>query len=284
MVVLLAGAVPAVAIGTVPFTPAGADTAQARSCRAGRAPGHYDTVETVPKTTIGDETLLVCLPPSGTGRSFFRSWPRRIGTARILFLSRPGHEERMREPLAGSLGQIADDVVARLSQQGARRVVLFGHSLGATVAFETARRLQDDPTLAVAGVVLSARQAPHLPGPRLPSADDDELLATVAPWGGYAEPPDESVRSLLLPMLRADLTSSAHYRWDGHRVALPLTTVAWSGDAVVEASAVRQWSAATTGPVRHETLEGNHFTAREAPAALVRLVASVIDPAGVTHA
>jgi surfactin synthase thioesterase subunit len=218
--------------------------------------------------------LLVCLPPSGAGRSFFRSWPRRLDGAAVLALSRPGHEERLREPLAGSLLQVAADVAARVLAREPDRVVLFGHSLGASAAFEAARLLAGaGPEVAL---VVSARQAPQLAGraAAVVGRGDDELLATVSGWGGGA--PAGPVRDLLLPLLRADLRLSAGYGWDGGRLDLPLTAISYRDDVVVDAADVRAWTAATSGRVTHVELPGDHFAARQPPPSLIDVLGQVL--------
>lgn len=207
---------------------------------------------------------MVCLPPSGAGRSFFARWPRRVGGARLLPLSRPGHEERMRSPFAGSLREAASDVVAQVRLREPAAVVLVGHSLGATVAFEAARLLPETVAL-----VVSARQAPHLPS-RAPAGGD--LVEAVRSWGGYGEEPDEAVTALTIPALRADLALSVAYRWDGGRTGVSVTAVSYDGDVVVDEESVRQWEAATTGPFRAVHLPGHHFTAREAPGPLIAVL------------
>lgn len=223
------------------------------------------------------DALVVCLPPSGTGRSFFRLWPRRLGQAQVLALSRPGHEERMRDRLAPSLLAVAQDVVAQVRRRGPRAIVLVGHSLGATVAFEAARLLRDPGTADAevpVSLVVSARQAPHLPS-RAPVGDLDPLAAVLS-WGGYGDRLDESVGSLLLPALWADLMLSSMYRWDGGRTDVPVTAISYANDTMVEEGAVRAWAAATTGPYRSVQLEGDHFTAREAPRSLIALLETVV--------
>jgi len=222
-------------------------------------------------------SMVVCLPPSGAGRSFFRQWPREIGGAQVIPLSRPGHEERAREPAARSMDQAAAAVVDRIVGQVPARVVLFGHSLGGAVAFEAARLLS--PHDIALSLVVSARQAPHLPSSAvdLVAADDITLLETLAHWGGAAlSDPDDPVAVLLLPALRADFELSAEYTWNGRLASVPLITVSYREDAVVAEASVRAWEKVTEGHYRHVTEPGDHFAARTPSPGLIRILTEAL--------
>jgi surfactin synthase thioesterase subunit len=229
-------------------------------------------------------SLLVCLPPSGAGRSFFREWPREVGGAEVLPLSLPGHEERSKEPMARSVAAAAAEAADRVLRHRPARVVLFGHSLGAAVAFETACLLEaHDIALSL---VVSARQAPHLPSGTagLAAADDSVLLETLARWGGVALPgPDHPLAALLLPALRGDFAISAEHTWNGRRPLAPLISVSYSGDRVVPEPSVRAWREIAGGDYRHVTEPGDHYAARAPSAGLIRTLTGALaraHPAG----
>ncbi|MFF7989283.1 thioesterase II family protein [Kitasatospora xanthocidica] len=225
-------------------------------------------------------TAVVCLPPSGAGRSFYRGWPRRIDEAAVRPMSLAGHEERMRDVLPGSVGEAAADIADRVLALDAGRVVLFGHSLGAAVAYETAALLADRPGAPRLAVVLSARQAPGGPSPVLAALDGDDraLLDTVSAWGGM--PPggaDGELAALLAPVLRADLAMSAGYTEPGGPLRVPVTVVGYREDTVVPLAEVGRWSALCEGPYRDETLAGGHFAAKDAPEELIGLVREALE-------
>ena len=88
---------------------------------------------------------------------------------------------------------------------------MFGHSMGALVAFELARRFGDDEGSAPTHLFVSGRRAPHLP-PRHPAIThlpDDKFVQEIR--RRYNGIPDEVMQhpdllALLLPGLRADLS------------------------------------------------------------------------------
>lgn len=179
----------------------------------------------------------------------------------------------MREALAPSLQATAHDLVLRLAARPERAVVIFGHSLGAITALEAARQLTAGPRGRWSvRLVVSARQAPHLLSLAPDTLSDADLVAWAAPQGGFGRDLDESVAAVLLPALRADLALSASYTWNGGRVPVPVTAVAYAQDPLVDIGSVSAWSAATSAGFRVCVLEGGHLDAREGPTSLLGIV------------
>src|SRR5215207_599809 len=86
-----------------------------------------------------DRTALVCVPFAGAGPSFFHPWRERCaGRWRVAAVELPGRERRILETPYRNAVEAArnsvDDVVAELGE--GTPVVLFGHSLGAVLAYE----------------------------------------------------------------------------------------------------------------------------------------------------
>src|SRR2546421_377659 len=70
-----------------------------------------------------------------------------------------GRQDRRHEPFLTSIGAMADRVADLLRDKTDRPLALFGHSMGAMVAYETARRLER-AGVPVAGLFVSGRRAP----------------------------------------------------------------------------------------------------------------------------
>lgn len=179
--------------------------------------------------------------------------------------------------MARSVPSAAADVVDRIVPREPARVVLFGHSLGAAVAFEAAFLLSARGI--ALSLVVSARQAPHVPSATadLAAADDVTLLKTLARWGGVAlTDPDEPLAALLLPALRADFALSAKHTWTGRPTVVPLISVAYGDDAVVAESSVRAWQRVAAGRYLHVTEPGGHFAARNPSPGLIRILTEAL--------
>src|SRR5688572_16238685 len=126
-----------------------------------------------PKTAI----RLICIPPAGGGVSSFRGWCERLGIAEVGLVELPGRGSRLREPVVASVPVAVHGLVDAIVRGRVAPTALFGHGLGATIAFEAARHLQARswPVLAL---FVSGRRAPTLPccGPALSGLPPEQLV------------------------------------------------------------------------------------------------------------
>lgn len=215
---------------------------------------------------------LFCFPYAGSGPSTFNAWPEGLRRSVEAFgIVYPGHESRLAERPLRDLGAIAaslvDDVLPLLD----RPYVFFGHSMGAYVAFELARRLQARGTRPD-HVFLSGAGAPHLPPPRvlhdLPTAG---FLRELIRLDGF---PPEILRSAelvrqVLPVLRADFTACETYVVPPTPVDFPITAFAGRGDARADVARVEAWDRFAGVSFDREVFDGGHFFLRDHRPAMV---------------
>ena len=229
--------------------------------------------------------IVVLLPHAGGSASYFHPLSRALSPSLdARAVQYPGRQDRRHEPVSQTVDEIVKGLlppVARLVDTG-RGVTLFGHSLGATISFEVARRLEHERGTPVAGLVVSARCAPsqhrsadiHL-------LDDDGLLGEVERLSGTDSSilRDEEMRALVLPTLRGDYRAAETYRYvPGPSLSCPVMTICGDTDPRVEPADLIGWEAHTVGPVRHVILPGDHFYFAGDCAPLVR---RLHDAAGV---
>jgi medium-chain acyl-[acyl-carrier-protein] hydrolase len=190
----------------------------------------------------------------------------------------PGREGRLREPAFTRIEPLVDEVAAGLRPYLDRPYALFGHSMGALVAFELARRFREEGWGEPTHLFVSGRRAAHLP-PRHPAIahlPDAEFVEEIG--RRYNGIPDEVLRhpdllALLLPGLRADLTLIEAY---GHRPGNPLecSISAYGGIADPEATPAELvgWRQHTRGALSVRMFPGGHFFVQSAHEELVRSV------------
>ncbi|MET8813817.1 alpha/beta fold hydrolase [Streptomyces sp. NPDC004549] len=230
---------------------------------------------TCPAPRPGARLRLVCFPHAGGTASFFRRWGAALPDIEVHAVRYPGRADRITEPHPGSLFELAREAAHAIRTTLDGPVALFGHSLGATAAFETARVLRDDGAEPV-HLFVSGSRAPHLPGSditRRAARDDAATLSVLRELGGTDEEflATPLFRELVLPAVRGDFRLADTYR---HHPAVPLgcplTALVGDTDPEVSEADCAAWASHTHGPFTHHVLPGDHFyLATDPPFALV---------------
>ncbi|MBN6039799.1 thioesterase II family protein [Amycolatopsis sp. 195334CR] len=224
-------------------------------------------------------TRLVCFPHAGGSASFFRGWPAFLPSeVELLAVQYPGRQDRISEPLIGEMAVLADRITEAIRPRLDRPTILFGHSLGATVAFEVASRIAKSSALA--GLVVSARAAPSLARPHsVYRRDDAGVLAYLRELGGMDSRvlADPELRELALPVVRNDLRIAGTYHYvERPPLDCPITAIAGESDGTFPPEDAAGWAAHTTAGFEHHVLPGDHFYLENAPAAFVGLLAGAL--------
>lgn len=223
---------------------------------------------------------VVCLPFGGGSSSFYRPWAARFpADVQLCAVDLPGRAARYAEPLLTH----AEAVVEALLHLPDLSVpsVLFGHSLGAMLAYEWACALQQAGRRMPVHLVVSGRSAPHTVRARAPihALSDADFLAEARRYQGL---PDEVLAhqelvDLFLPILRADFAITERYR---HRLRpplrIPLSILGGEHDPMIEPSELVRWSELTTATSRVEIFAGGHFYLAEHRDALVDRLLSLL--------
>jgi medium-chain acyl-[acyl-carrier-protein] hydrolase len=207
----------------------------------------------------------------------YRAWPdhldERIEVRSVVL---PGRERRYVEPALSSVDALADLFVPALRAALDPPFAIFGHSLGAMLGFETARRLAAAGQAPVR-LVASGARAPHVPtsGSSYHRMSDAQFLAGVRDLGGT--PPEltanDEFLELMLPTLRADFTAAETYRWPpGHPLPCPITAFGGADDTLVPRADLEAWSAHTSRGLTLHMLPGDHFFIGSAQARLLELL------------
>jgi medium-chain acyl-[acyl-carrier-protein] hydrolase len=155
-------------------------------------------------------------------------------------------------------------------------VAFFGHSLGALLAFELARRLYAQHRTQPVHLFLSGQPAPHLPPSYPPIFHLGDRQFVEAIRNRYNGIPDEALQSgelmqLLLRPLRADFAMSDTYRYlPGEQLSCPITCYGGLEDREAGPAQLGAWREHTTGQFSVCMFPGDHFFIQSAKPAFLR--------------
>lgn len=220
------------------------------------------------------ELLLICLPYSGGGETVFRGWSDRLPPAVAVCAAQlAGRGARFRESPHSAMEPLVSDLAAALEHRARRPYALFGHSLGALVAFELAHELSGRGCPPV-WFFVSGCGAPHTRDPRPPihRLPDEEFLAEIERLNGTPQAvlAERDLMRALMPMLRADFRVYETYACSGIRpLDCPISVFGGTADRRVSRERLDAWRPYTAASYSLRMLPGDHFFIHSRQSALL---------------
>jgi surfactin synthase thioesterase subunit len=206
---------------------------------------------------------LICFPHAGGSATFYLPVAAALSPAvEVVAVQYPGRQDRRREPPVDDIARLADQIYAMLGPRRDTPQTFFGHSMGAIVAFEVARRLEADGGGPVR-IFASGRRAPStIRDEKVHQRDDEGILAEIRTLDGTggALLQEEEIMRAALPALRADYRAIETYTCPQDvTVACPVSALVGDADPKVTADEAAAWAAHTTGGFDLHTFSGGHF-------------------------
>lgn len=230
------------------------------------------------QSPVPGEVTAFCLPYAGGGASIYRRWIREAGAGlRVCPVQLPGREGRLREAPHRRMAELVTDLVAGLRPHLNEPYIIFGHSMGASIAFEWALHQQrHDPSRRPAHLVLSARRPPHVPppGPLLHPLADEDLRVQLQCLRGTPEAvlSNRELMDLLMPLLRADFELiESHHRPAAAEVDVPCTVLGGLTDEI-PMQTLQDWALHLRRPPQIRLFPGDHFFLHEQRQAVLKLL------------
>lgn len=237
------------------------------------------------------QVRMVCFPHAGGSAAFYRPWHRGLPPlVELHAVQYPGRGERRTAPLVDDVRTMAGHIVDDLAPLLDRPLALFGHSMGAFIAYEVARRL-DERGAPPVHLFASGQLAPWTPGDArsdtfqahsrpdvgIADADDEEVVAHLARLGGTEAEllADPGMRKIFLPYIRNDFRMLQSYRPTvGPPLTTPITALTGADDPMATPALAAQWRNLTSSHFALEVFPGGHFFLLPEQAAVLDLIAT----------
>lgn len=221
--------------------------------------------------SVSTATLFI-FPHAGGAPSYYAPFAQRFSPAiRRIAVPYPGRGGTHDVSSLDGIEQLVDRLWRKLSPEtvGDGPIAFFGHSMGALVAFETARRFAAQGR-AVDALFVSACAAPGHSGFDDIGGTDDALLAAAASMTGI-DPrllAHEEFAPRILPTLRG-FQAITRYRAPAEAVLeCPIHAYAGTNDEIATVESMRHWVDRTSRTFDLTTFEGHHFYLEECAADL----------------
>ena len=232
-----------------------------------------------PKPNPQARMRLFCFPYAGSTAVVFRNWPQYLPSEiEVCAVQYAGRGSRLAEPLGEDIVEVMNEFYQDLQPFLKKPFAFFGHSMGALVGYEFARRLQREQQLGPSQLFVSGCSAPHvrmfdeltynLPQP--------EFLAELRRLQGTPEEvlDNAELMKLMMPIIRADFKASQTYKYDpGPPLECPIRAFGGLKDEMVPREELEAWSEHTHGSFRAQMLPGDHFFLNTSQSLLTRIIA-----------
>lgn len=221
-------------------------------------------IKQIPRRNQGvGEGAIVVFPHAGAAAASYRILAAAMAVGADTYIVQyPQRADRLTETAHQSVHDLALSLFEAAPWRSVTPLRLFGHSLGAVVAFEFAR-IAEARGVAVHKLWVSAGPPPCVVAdiPELPTSDDG-VLADIADLGG-TDPEllaDEEFSELLTIAVRADYR--AFNRYDPSPdicVGADIAVLGGRADHRIETNVLRLWERHTLGSFELSLYDGGHF-------------------------
>jgi surfactin synthase thioesterase subunit len=212
---------------------------------------------------------LYCFPYAGGGPATFRQWPPSLpaGTE-VIAVQLPGRNPASGEVPVDSIERIVaivTEAIVELQEREPLPFSVFGHSMGALVAYEVVVALECAGAHLPDRLFVSGRRPPdelHEGDPMYDLPDEDFLDAMQRSYGGVPalvrNEPD--LLALFLPSLRADIRALETYRPSTSGiVACPVRVFGGADDRHPRPSQLAGWQRVAARDISIRVFDGDHF-------------------------
>ena len=229
-----------------------------------------------------DKVRIFCFPYAGGGGSVFRTWKNyfeeEIG---IYPVQLPGRENRIGEKPFSNMDCLVNELIDEILRYIDRPFILFGHSLGARIAFEFSRKLRGINARCPECLIVAGSRAPEIPEPKpLHQLEYYDFINRLKRYSGTPKAifENKELMDIFIPVLRADFKIDE--TWNFRHEApfdFPIHIFGGKNDPGAHYDELFKWSRHTNKRFSIEMIEGGHFFINEQRDELIRHIIKIVE-------
>ncbi len=208
--------------------------------------------------------MLFCFHHAGGAASFYRDWIRWSDKIQVIPVELPGKATRMGELYAENMLQTSEEIARQIvNESECADIWLYGHSMGAVLAFSVACVLEKKYGKHINKLIVSGRHAPqdHVEDIYHSTMGDEALMTELRRLGGtpteLLENPD--IAKFILPPIKADYKLNESYHYEGDKLHCSISAYAGDQDLDAPVTLMKNWKKVTDGQFEIFEEKGSHF-------------------------
>ncbi|MCY7296759.1 thioesterase II family protein [Alteromonas sp. a30] len=208
---------------------------------------------------------LICFPYAGGNANTFGQWSDTLyNNVEVVAIQPPGRANRLSEPAFDNMQDLVDALMQHFPSVLDKPYMLFGHSMGARVAFEVLLACVERDLPLPKHFIASGSRAVQIPDlDKLTTGlSDDAFIERLRDLEGTPEVllQNAELMELFLPLLRAEFTLSESYRFEGDvQLDVPLTVFGGVEDSGVDKDRLLAWQQHFVPEMNLSMFPGGHF-------------------------
>ena len=224
------------------------------------------------------ELKMFCFPYAGGAAVVYRGWEEGLPSAvQVIPVELPGRGTRLKEPPFISLPTLVDALAEVIQPLLDTPFALFGHSMGAVIAFELARCLRRKYGREPEALFVAGRRAPQITcsDPATYNLPKDEFMEELSKLDGTPKEVLEhaELMEMMVPLLRADFQLIQTYNYIADTpLRCPLTVYGGLQDCHVTRDVLLPWKELTSSRFSLHMLPGDHFFLRPSQTLLLGML------------
>lgn len=209
---------------------------------------------------------IYCFPYAGGSSFAFRNLSKYLSyMSDVIVLDYPGHGIRFGEKFAENMEEltkeIANQVFIDMDQSSSEACIFLGHSMGALVAYETAKIIEN--TIKIDKLILCGSLPPNFEKYNYNLNNKDEVFNKIFMLGGIpSEIRDEpELYNIFSEIIYHDIKilNTFHLEKEDNIINIPLSIYYGEDDSYCDRINMREWVNKTNKNCTIHSMPGDHF-------------------------
>ena len=234
--------------------------------------------------TYQKKVKLLCIPFAGGMSYTYLVWKKYLPeNIELVPIELAGRGKRYKDDLIYNMNDMVSDIFEHIKDTiSENEYVLFGHSMGSTIAYELAKRIKKNGYKEPLHIIYAGRLAPHLNNyyKKVSDNTDNCFFEEVYKLGGTPKEVYDvkELRAMYIPVLKADFFLLEHHRccdrikpFDGN-----ISIFYADKDENTMSPALEEWRKYTNKECNFYMFSGEHFFIKYQPENVVNKIVNII--------